>query len=588
MDDDLRTIFISNGAQHHLKIVTNYFELPFRVDSQFCAILEILDGSFNDSNSIYFNYPPAPVTKIGIHCIYQINNVDSVSYLCVLSKDYISKKSIFPEIKNYLLNYAFRYNKDIYDQLYDEEKIARNTLSEILSRKNIREKELQIIENKLKEITLKIFEEEIQLQKDEEDRKLQLQKEDEEDRKLQLQKEEEERLHQIQLQKEEERQRQIQLQKEAKEHEIKLREEERIRKINLRKEEKQYQIKLLEEERLRQIQLEAEQWNKFYEEDRKIKEIEKLRILNEEKENNTVNSPESFVEKPTENKPSKKKNFKKSKAKTLSTVNISLEEEAALDIFLKNAILENSKTHILIEYSLSKIPKEIVDYIKKLNIYNVVFKSEVYIIRIKENYEDILSQAALSKIETMEKQSFTLEYLELIIEERMYNVKLFKDNIPSEYKILLMELLKIIFSGIFFIFGNDTPGYDNIDKCYDEQFIVKMYPNIMNYFCVIIIEIISLSFSKDDFNFQRMILPQCYEFLLKNYCKAFELLHSVKDHRSFKNIRRDTSIHIFWYMFNNHGNSFGDIHNPISDYVKQSVHILEMQFQDLKKKYGIK
>ena len=426
----------------------------------------------------------------------------------------------------------------------------------------------------------------IQLQKEEEERlrQIQLQKEEEERLcQIQLQKEEEEHLRQLQLQKEEEeRQRQIQLQKEEKNRHRKLR-------LQLQKEEEKYcKINLIEEERLRQIQLEEEKWKQFYEEDRKIKEIEKLRILNEENENNTVNSPESFVEKPTEIKPSKKKNFKKIKAKTTSTVNISPEEEAELNIFLENAMLENSKTHILIEYSLSKIPKDIVDYIKKLNIYNVVFKSEVYIIRIKENYEDILSQAALSKIETMEKQSFTLEYLELIIEERMYNVKLFKDNIPSEYKILLMELIKIVFSGIFFIFGNDTPGYDNIEKCYDEQFIVKLYPNLMNYFCVTIIEIISLSFSKDDFNFQRMILPQCYEFLLKNYCKAFELLYSVKDHRSFKNIRKDVSIHVFWYMFNNHGSSFGDIHNPISDYVKQSVHILEMQFQTLKKKYGIK
>jgi hypothetical protein len=188
----------------------------------------------------------------------------------------------------------------------------------------------------------------------------------------------------------------------------------------------------------------------------------------------------------------------------------------------------------------------------------------------------------------MDKQSFTLEYLELIIEERLHSLKIFKDNIPQEFKILLMELLKIVFSGVFFIFGNDKSGYENIEKCYDEQFIIKMYPNIINYYCIIIIEIISLSLHKDIFDDQRMILPKCYEFLLKNYCKAFELLYSVKDHRSFKNIRRDISIHIFWYMFNNHGNSFGDIHNPISDYVKHSVSILEMQFKEFKRKYGIK
>jgi hypothetical protein len=259
-----------------------------------------------------------------------------------------------------------------------------------------------------------------------------------------------------------------------------------------------------------------------------------------------------------------------------------IKEDQDLENFLNSAIKENIMNMPIINRGYTDIPENIIDTIYRFNKCNTVFKEFICIVQIQEMYDD-----AVTNTEITEKFQFTLEYLEIIVMDRLLTENIF-EAIPSGYRILLHEIVKIIFSGIFDIFGKGKGDFRSIDRCYQNKFKLSIEPNLINKICTSIVEIIIIAKNGDSNSFiNKLVFPSCYEFMIKVYCKTFELLNKISNKSALDNIRRELSIYIFMYMFSNNGEAYGDIQIPLCPYVQQSIKFLETKFNSLVKKYNI-
>ena len=65
--------------------------------------------------------------------------------------------------------------------------------------------------------------------------------------------------------------------------------------------------------------------------------------------------------------------------------------------------------------------------------------------------------------------------------------------ISPHYRLLIREIIKIIFAGIFDIFGKGKGDFKSIDKCYQNKFKLSIEPDLINKICVTIVEIIVIA-----------------------------------------------------------------------------------------------
>ena len=257
-------------------------------------------------------------------------------------------------------------------------------------------------------------------------------------------------------------------------------------------------------------------------------------------------------------------------------------EEEDLDKFLNSTIKENILNMSLTNKGYKEIPDNIIDTIYRFNKCNIVFKEFICIVAIKDMYDD-----AVTNISITEKFTFTMDYLEIIVMDRLLTENLF-EIISPHYRLLIREIIKIIFAGIFDIFGKGKGDFKSIDKCYQNKFKLSIEPDLINKICVTIVEIIVIAKNGDSNSFiNKLVFPSCYEFMIKIYCKTFELLNKISDETILDNIRRELSIYIFMYMFSNNGEAYTDIQMPLCPYVQQSIKFLETKFNSLVKKYNV-
>ena len=604
-------IFIASRELNDLRPVINYVLLPFQTDTQFCVILEASYGNCNNSSFIYFNNPPIPLRKMYTHYVCNLDNFNSNKQLFIISPYEMNKDNISTDLEKYLYEYSADYNRQIYFQSIEEENILRNEMDKVLLEKKLRKEAFENAELKSKSIEMEkekeyiLIKKEMQLMSIEEERIrafLLIEKErdifeeeikkqrivlDDNKKKLILEIEdkrlvEEDNFKKIELESENKRlskeARNIRKAKEAEEKRLLVEVEKR------RKAEEAEEKRLLVEAEKRRKAQEAEEKRLQVEAEkrRKAQEAEEQRLLVEaEKQRKIENKLMAIEEKLQHKNLEKEKKIKLKNDKTNQKLQ-KIKEEQDLENFLNSAIKENILKMPITNRGYLDIPENIIDTIYRFNKCNTVFKEFICIVQIRETYDD-----AVTNTEITEKFQFTLEYLEIIVMDRLLTENIF-EAIPNNYRLLIHEIVKIIFAGIFDIFGKGKGDFKSIDRCYQNKFKLSIEPNLINKICTSIVEIIVIAKNGNSNSFiNKLVFPSCYEFMIKVYCKTFELLNKISNKSALDNIRRELSIYIFMYMFSNNGEAYADIQMPLCPYVQQSIKFLETKFNSLVKKYNV-
>ena len=518
------SIFIASERLNYITQLFSYILLPSTTDTQFSAILEPSFGHCNNAAFIYFNEPPNPLRKMYIHYVCNLDNCNSNKQLCIISLLEINKDNISTDLEKYLYKYAADYNRQIYFQSIEEENILRDEMDKVLLEKRLRKEAFENAEFKSKSIELEKEKEYMLIQNE-----------------IQLMSIEEERIRAFLL---------IEKERQIFEEEI---EKQRIVLNNNKK-----KLILEIENKLTKLDLEAEEKRLKVEAEKRRKAEDKLMaVLEKEKKIKLKND---------------KTNQKLQKIK----------EEQDLENFLNSAIKENIMNIPIINRGYTDISENIIDTIYRFNKCNTIFKEFICVVSIKDAYNDAVTNTVIT-----EKFQFTLDYLEIIVMDRLLTENIF-EFIPNDYRLLIREIIKIIFAGIFDIFGKGKGDFRSIDRCYQNKFKLYIEPDLINKICTTILEIIVIAKNGDSNSFiNKLVFPSCYEFMIKTYCKTFELLNKISNKSALDNIRRELSIYIFMYMFSNNGEAYVDIQMPLCPYVQQSIKFLETKFNSLVKKYNV-
>lgn len=604
-------IFIASERLNKIARLFNYVVLPFQTNTQFCAILEPSLGNCNNSSFIYFNDPPNPLRKMYIHYVCNLDNYNSNKQLCIISPLEINADNISTELEKYLYNYAADYNRQIYFQSIEDENILREEMDKVQLEKRLRKeafenaelksqsiemekekeyilikKEMQLMsieEERIRALFLiekerQIFEEEIEKQRIVlDDNKKKILTEIENKRLI-----EEANLQKLELEANDKRLfKEVEKQSKAQEAEQKrlLQEVEKQSKAQEAKQKRLFK----EAEKQRKAQ-EVEQKRLFQEAEkqRKAQEVEEQRFLQEAEKQRKIENKLMIIEEKLQHKILEKE--KKNKLKNDKSIQKlqKRKEEEDLENFLNSAIKENIMNIPIINRGYTDIPENIIDTIYRFNKCNTVFKEFICVVAIKDAYDDAVTNTVIT-----EKFQFTLDYLEIIVMDRLLTENIF-ESISNSYRLLIHEIIKIIFAGICDIFGKGKGDFRSIDRCYQNKFKLSIEPNLINKICVSIVEIIVIAKNGDENSFiNKLVFPSCYEFMIKTYCKTFELLNKISNKSALDNIRRELSIYIFMYMFSNNGEAYDDIQMPLCPYVQQSIKFLETKFNSLVKKYNI-
>ena len=582
-------IFIASKKLDDIRRLLNYELLPFQTPNQFCAIIEPSYGYCNDASFIYFNHPPIPLRKMYIYYICNLDNFNSNRQLCIICPFEINKDDLSTDLVKCLYKYSADYNRQIYFQSIEEENILREEMDKVLLEKKIRKEAFENAEFKSKSIEMEkekeymLSQNEIQLMSIEEERIrvfLLIEKERHnfkseiekhriilDDNKKKLLQEAEEKLLL-----EEEKHLKVNENRSLKESKKQRKAEEAEEKRLFQEAEKRRKAQEAEEKRLSQ---EAEK-------KRKAQEAEEQRLLQKAEKQRKLENKLMAIEEKLQHKILEKEKKNKLKINKSLEKSKKIKEEEDLENFLNSAIKENILKMPLVNRGYLDIPTNMIDTIKRFNKCNIVFQEFICIVTFKDDYDDAVTNTVIS-----EKFTFTLDYLEIIVMDRLLTENIF-EAIPIPFRTLIREIIKIIFAGIFDIYGKGKVEFRNIDKCYENKLKLSIAPDLVNKISTSIVEIVTLVKNGDKNPFMnKLVFPFCYEFMIKIYCRAFELLNKITDKVAFDNVRRELSIFIFLYMFNNHGESYHDIQMPLSNYVTESVKFLENKFNCVVKKYNI-
>jgi hypothetical protein len=643
-------IFIASERLNDITRLFSYLLLPFRTDTQFCAILEPSLGHCNNASFIYFNEPPNPLRKMYIRYICNLDNFNSNKQLCIISPLEINADNVSTDLEKYLYNYAADYNRNIYFQSIKDENILREEMDKVLLEKRLRKEAFENAELKSKSIEMEkekeyiLIKKEMQLMSIEEERVrafLLIEKErqifeeeiekqrivlDDNKKKILIEIEnkrliEEANLKKLELEVNDKRLfKDLEKQRKAKEAEQKrlFKEAEKQRKTQeaeqkrlFKEAEKQRKVQEVQEAEEKRLFQEAEKQRKAQEAEekrlfqeaekqrkaqeaedqrllqeaekqRKAQEAEDQRLLQEAEKQRKLENKLMVIEEKLQYKILEKE--KKNKLKNDKSIQKlqKRKEEQDLENFLNSAIKENILKMPVVNRGYLDIPENMINTIKRFNKCNIVFQEFICIVTFKDDYDDAVTNTVIS-----EKFTFTLDYLEIIVMDRLLTENIF-EAIPIPFRTLIREIIKIIFAGIFDIYGKGKVEFRNIDKCYENKLKLSIAPDLVNKISTSIVEIVTLVKNGDKNPFMnKLVFPFCYEFMIKIYCRAFELLNKITNKVAFDNVRRELSIFIFLYMFNNHGESYHDIQMPLSNYVTESVKFLENKFNCVVKKFNI-
>jgi len=607
-------IFIASEELNDITRLFSYLLLPYQTNIQFCAIIEPSFKHCNNAAFIYFNNPPNPLRKMYIRYICNLDNFNSNKQLCIISPLEINADNISTDLEKYLYEYAADYNRNIYFQSIEDENILREEMNKVLLEKKLRKEAFQNAELKSKSIEMEkekeyiLIKQEMQLMSIEEERIrafLLIEKErqifeeeiekqrillDDNKKKIMLEIEykrliEEANLKKIELESNEKRL--LEDTKDAaKKRLLQEAEEKRLFKEveKQRKAQEAEQKRLFKEAEKQRKAQEAEQKRLLQEAEkrRKAQEAEEERLLQEAEKQRKLENKLMAIEEKMQNKILEKE--KKSKIRNDKSIQKlqKKKEEQDLENFLNSAIKENIMNIPLVNRGYTDIPENMINTIKRFNRSNIIFQEFICIVTFKDNYDDAVTNTVIS-----EKFTFTLDYLEIIVMDRLLTENIFQ-AIPIPFRILIREIIKIIFAGIFDIYGKGKSEFRNIDKCYENKLKLSIAPDLVNKISTSIVEIVTLVKNGDENPFMnKLVFPFCYEFMIKIYCRTFELLNKITDKVAFDNVRRELSIFIFLYMFNNHGESYHDIQMPLSNYVTESIKFLENKFNHVVKKFNI-